>query len=119
MNSLMKKATIAFLAFVMFTGVVYTSYVVYSKVVGPITVTDYSLTLSVEPNGREVTFSGRLIDPMGLGVGGKTITIYETDATGTTEIMITTAITNANGDFVATETMNVGEYYFKAAAEVP
>ena len=98
--------------------VAYMIYWVYSPVQGPIEVTDFTLTLSVNPNGRNVTFSGLLSHPT-ASVSGKTIYVYHCDSTGLLSGANQTEIATATTTGVGTYNTNYlepnnGTYYYKA-----
>ncbi|MEM3622768.1 MAG: hypothetical protein QXR76_03240 [Candidatus Bathyarchaeia archaeon] len=96
-------------------------YWIYSRPVS-VTVTEYSLSLMVEPTtvvkNHNVTFTATLTGP---DVDGKTITFYRTDETGAILETLGTNTTDPSGVAILSWNMtySAGSYYFIAGYEVP
>jgi hypothetical protein len=112
-----KKAIIATLLTILMATTAYAAYYVYSDIVHK-TITDYSLTLTVENNGLQVTFTATLIDPSRNPVIGKTVEFGYYDANRNFQYLCQST-TDTNGVATYTTTVTAGTYDFVARASVP
>ena len=116
------KAIIATLFTMLMATAAYASYYVYSNTVH-MTITDYSLTLTVENNGLEVTFTATLIDPSNKTVSGKIIEFWNcsdpNNPKNTLNYKFGQNVTNDSGVATYTTTVTAGTYDFVARASVP
>jgi hypothetical protein len=117
MDKRLKILTVLTAIAIMTVAIVYASYWIYSNVV-PKTITDYSLTLNVENNGLQVTFTATLIDPSKYPVSGKTVEFGYYDASNAFHYL-GESTTDTNGVATYTTTVTAGTYNFVARASVP
>jgi hypothetical protein len=112
---------IATISFIAFATVAFAAYQIYSNIV-PVTVNEYSLSLSVTPTSivryHNVTFTATLHGP---DISGKTIVFYRTDSAGNIVETLGSNNTDASGIAIFTWNMTYSAetYNFKAGYEVP
>jgi hypothetical protein len=117
MDKRLKMLTALTVIAIMTVAVVYAAYYIYSSVVH-MTITDYSLTLTVENNGLQVTFTATLKDPSDRPISGKTVEFGYYDANRNFQYLCEST-TDTNGVATYTRTVTAGDYDFVARASVP
>lgn len=118
MNKTLRNLTIAFLIFQISILTAYGAYTLWSPVVEQ-EVVDYTLTLTSSSNGLYVTLTGNLQDGTGTPIVGGTISLYTVDdLSGTNPVLLTTVITDSNGDYAYTFLELVGTHYYRASYDV-
>jgi len=115
--ALAKRATVVFLAFLMFVGLVYASLGIWSNIVN-VTVTGYINHLYQPDNielGKSITFKGYVIYTNGTPINGIEVQLYYEDETYAGN----STITSGNGNYtILFKPSSNGTFSFKTYAKV-